>query len=827
MKIKLALSLSLLFLTSATAVVIPDTPSVHWQQSYNCHDSGGSETDAGTILVPLSDNRGLYVGGNTNSLGPNSYDIWDNYDACIIKLDAQGKKLWCRTFGIKGNGTKGSDMMKALSETADGGVIGAASTSDTNNMQLALFGADGSPRWQKTIVAGYRYTIGAIHQTSDGGFIMTGGVEGPRWTGNVVWIVKLDQAGTLVWEKKYASGSSNGIGLIPVNSPDSLIVVADVDSSNYNHAWFLKIGPNGDTVWTKRYYNLHPVRAAKAGVNHFLIASTSDPANPQRRTAQVAKFSLQGDSLWTRFVNRMEITNGRDVTMLSDGNVLFAGTCNNTAYTSKGSWLQCMGPDGDSLWSSDFLNKDLYISAVCSLDSGTFAVTGAGVPDGYRGSADIWVLKGKNGTSTLYENFFGGRSTDLPLSIVMRERGSLIFGTTQMYNRTSTVAIRVNEKGETLWKKEVPFQIGKQFNISCDSLLFAGCDSSGFFWVCIDTLANYRWKKTVHHDTSRSYYRTCFPSSSGGYYLVGSVNYWDGILVRLDNSGNELWSKIYKGNYIYDGLQKNDKNIVLLTENAQIIGTDSLGNVEWKRSIPQPDSILNQLHGTALVQTSDGRLTVFSGIGAGPYDQYIYQMDSAGNPLWSRVYTNKYPWSEKVKVVNGNEFLITGATIGSEDKYIAYLDSTGAFKWEKTFTDNDSLRDMITDFYITPSGTILALCSEEDKEFKDWDIVLTELGEKLQVRSADKNVKQPVGPQLIIRKNRISVNFGVNQLQEQRVTIGIYLLDGKCVYRHVIDVKSPELELTGMQRPNINSGVYVIRISTPAQQWIYKTSIIQ
>jgi hypothetical protein len=837
MKTEIASTIVFLMVTIATAIPT-DTPSIQWRHAYNCHDNGGGETDYATCVEPLSDGSGFFVGGRTNSLGPNSYDIWDNTDACVIRFDNNGIKQWHRTVGVKGLGTKGNDVVSVIRETADGGVIMPVVLSDTNLYLLARFSGTGALLWQKTFSASRYFSIADIRQSSDSGFIMTGGYEGSNWTLRAVWVVKFDKSGKKLWEKKFESGNCTGVGIIPNSSQDTFMVIANVDSTDFDpmfgtrtscdHTLLLKFTPAGDTIWTKRYFGFNPVSVAKAGDSCFFVAGTSDPNSPSKNCVQLVKFSWQGDTLWTRTVIRKEYTSGKSVAMLEEGTVLLLGTTNIPAYSRYGTWLMCYGADGDSLWYSEYMNGNRNGYAVCGLRSGFYAIAGSGVPDGYKGSLDIWLLKGGNGPASVFEKFIGGRSTDLGTSLIACDKGYLILGSTQMYDRAGTVAIRTDDKGEMLWKKEYPFELGTLVRDSGDTWLFAGRDSTGFFLACTDTLAERMWHKTVHPDTTRKYYVTCFPVSSGGYYMVGTVKWNTGILIRLDDTGNELWSKTYPNVFFRAGLQQKSKTLVLLTESATLIGTDTMGNILWQRTMPMPGGYSDGVHGTTLVQTDDGKLTVFAGIGSGPYHQYIIHTDGMGNELWHKVYENKFPWSEKVRIVNGREYLVTGSTVGERDQYIAYLDSNAGFKWEKTFFSNDSLREFFTDFQVLPSGDIIAVGSEESKEYRDFDIVITELGKKLPVRIDAKVFlsETQVRPRCLSYKNRIVIEFPNNLPEKELTHVGVYSMDGKCLLSQNYPCrKTVRIQLQSNQGFQ-SSGIVLIKVSADNREWIFKTPLL-
>ena len=77
----------------------------------------GGEADDFAHVAIQSDDGGYLVAGETGSAGTDSQDVW------LVKLDADGKKEWARTFGGPLD-----DVGYDVNQTADGGYIVAGET---------------------------------------------------------------------------------------------------------------------------------------------------------------------------------------------------------------------------------------------------------------------------------------------------------------------------------------------------------------------------------------------------------------------------------------------------------------------------------------------------------------------------------------------------------------------------------------------------------------------------------------------------------------------------------------------------------------------------
>ncbi|WP_027381696.1 hypothetical protein [Chryseobacterium daeguense] len=113
-----------------------------------------------------------------------------------------------------------------------------------------------------------------INQTSDGGYIVSGGSASSNTGtltgvishgGNDSWVFKLDASLNLVQQKLYGGNGnegSTGAYLLPIINENAYLLLSDSGSSNngdvtdLNHAagtgdyWLLKLLPSGDILWT-------------------------------------------------------------------------------------------------------------------------------------------------------------------------------------------------------------------------------------------------------------------------------------------------------------------------------------------------------------------------------------------------------------------------------------------------------------------------------------------------------------------------------------------------------------------------------------------------
>ena len=259
--------------SDAWVVKLSATGTIQWQKCL-----GGTESDEANSIQPTADG-GYVVAGSTRS---NNGDVsgwhtgYNNFgnptsDAWVVKLDAMGAVQWQKCLG----GT-GSDAADFIEQTTDGGYVVAGHTQsndgDVSGLQGAYDGwvvklsATGSIQWSKCVGGSQGDHFGAVHQTTDGGYVVAGhtqsndgDVSGLHGTTYDAWVVKLSGTGNIQWIKVIGGTSWDQARSIQQTN-DGGYVVAGYTRSNDgdvsgNHgsddAWVLKLDANGNIQWQK------------------------------------------------------------------------------------------------------------------------------------------------------------------------------------------------------------------------------------------------------------------------------------------------------------------------------------------------------------------------------------------------------------------------------------------------------------------------------------------------------------------------------------------------------------------------------------------------
>ena len=228
---------------------------------------GGEYSDYTTSIIQTSD-MGFIASGWTFSSTCNLCDS----EGWIFKLDQFDNTEWERSYGGSGKDyfsemllmDDGGYLVAGVTRSKDGDVTGNHGESDG---WIIKMNEDGEIIWQKCYGgSGWDY-FSSISKTSDGGFIvggssysMDGDVIGNHGYRDI-WILKLNEIGSIEWQKCYGGSKYDEYGSIILTEDGGYLVAGSVVSkdgdvsSNHgqNDCWILKLDGLGNIEWQKCY----------------------------------------------------------------------------------------------------------------------------------------------------------------------------------------------------------------------------------------------------------------------------------------------------------------------------------------------------------------------------------------------------------------------------------------------------------------------------------------------------------------------------------------------------------------------------------------------
>lgn len=238
--------------------------AIQWQKTL-----GGTNADRVYSILQTNDNGYILAGASASDDG----DLLENHgdaDCWVLKLNETGDILWQSVFG-------GSqlDRTRSIQQTNDGGFIVAGFTMSTDgDVSGNHGGADywvlklnetGQIQWQKTLGGQFDDLASCIRQTGDGGYIVGGttasfnGDVSANHGMNDFWVVKLDAAGVIQWQKVFG-GNRDDVFYALVPTLDGGYILAGYTESTTGDVtgfkgerdcWVVKINETGQIQWQK------------------------------------------------------------------------------------------------------------------------------------------------------------------------------------------------------------------------------------------------------------------------------------------------------------------------------------------------------------------------------------------------------------------------------------------------------------------------------------------------------------------------------------------------------------------------------------------------
>jgi hypothetical protein len=242
------------------------------------------------------------------------------FNAFVLKVDPFGGTIWTKTIGqgLTHNAMNGSCL------AADGNLI----TVGENFGIRKIDANNGAVMWERAYSVNNNNAF-SIAATQDGNFIVAGIIYAQttlNYYGNAIYLMKVNPNGDSIWTRKYFRGRDNTANAITRTSDGNCLVVGNTDSTGmgFSIVYVLKIKPDGDTAWTRTYRN--------GGVENNAYAVTETPEGNfiiagefNLQSTYLLKIDTSGDTTWTRTLSTLRSTNAKALVPTLDKNYMVVG----------------------------------------------------------------------------------------------------------------------------------------------------------------------------------------------------------------------------------------------------------------------------------------------------------------------------------------------------------------------------------------------------------------------------------------------------------------------------------------------------------------------
>ncbi len=214
-------------------------------QCYFFTDTGTGGLEISNSLVETSDGS-IYVVG-TQGNGP-----YGNDDMALLKFDSCGNVLWSKFYG-----DTLSNQFLFINKTAKEELIAIGVTENLQNYNDIIFqkmDTAGNVLLQKKYATALNQSAKYIEQTSDKGFIFCGLIA-DAFGSNDSYVVKIDSLGIVQWTKQFGGNLNEYADAVHETSDGNYIMTGDANSygaGNYD-VEIMKLDKNGNTIWDYTY----------------------------------------------------------------------------------------------------------------------------------------------------------------------------------------------------------------------------------------------------------------------------------------------------------------------------------------------------------------------------------------------------------------------------------------------------------------------------------------------------------------------------------------------------------------------------------------------
>jgi hypothetical protein len=335
-----------------------------------------------------------------------------------------------------------------------------------------------------------------------------------------------------LWTKTYGDSSfDSGSSIVQTNENNFIIsgsIGTQLSGNSYtSDIWVFGIDGSGTTLWSYNYGGMSGGEIVNTSNDEYYLAAETYNQGTQE-DMQILKLTEAGDTIWTKTFYYTQHEYKPEIERTTDGGLIILGY---TYGFPTGTLLIRINSSGDTLWTKLF-SDNTYQLYPSSLEIDT--------------DEGIVFLVQKLDSTFIYK-------TDSLGNLILREKIS-----SDPYNAKNLL---ITEDGNYL-------------TLGTYSPNF---DSAAIWVSLFDTNLSTIWSNTFFSTKPIAYPFNIIKSNTTGYLLIGYespdyISIADGLILKIDDSGDLLWRKSY------GGLSMDYFNDIVLLDNNEFFVVGNTGS---------------------------------------------------------------------------------------------------------------------------------------------------------------------------------------------------------------------------------------------------------
>ncbi len=277
-------------------------------------------------------------------------DFFHKHDAWLVRVDRTGTPLWSHGFTSQGDGR--FSLLDAA-EYPDGSWVVAGSTSvqdrPPQRAWVVRLSSSGTHLWQYEYAGGVVDHLQAVQPTADGGVASVGWTNSSGAGMDDLWVMKLDAAGNLQWQRTFGGGDSDqGTHLVELRGGGYAVSGSTRSFTASGYApWMLRLDSQGGLLWQRAIDGVWgDLQAVAETANGGLVGvGRVGEAGFQTNDLWTVEFAPNGNLRWQRAYAGDSGDWGSAIVPLAGSELVLGGTW-GWGFPEEDLWLLHTGPRG-------------------------------------------------------------------------------------------------------------------------------------------------------------------------------------------------------------------------------------------------------------------------------------------------------------------------------------------------------------------------------------------------------------------------------------------------------------------------------------------------